>query len=393
MFPEYYEFQNAVKICSGLHALDRLSYELHSLDAKAPLVLSDATLRRIGLLDQLLTAMPDIHPACVYTDIPADSGIHVVDHIAKLYREHDCDSIVAAGGGSVLDTAKGVALLIAHDAHHIRTLMGCDTLSRGRHVPYIAVPTTAGTGSEVTAVAVVSDPVHHVKLEYISDHLMPDTAILDSRMTQSLPGRITASTGMDALCHAIEAYTSTQKNPLSDSYAITAIRLIMGNLERTVRHPGDRQARLAMANASMLAGSAFSNSMVGGVHAIGHALGGICHVPHGDAMAILLPYVMRFNEDVLSDLYGELLLHLAGPEVYAATSADCRAREAIRCIRRLERRLHRLCGLPLYLKDTGRVEAEELPRIAAAAVNDGAVIANPKALREKDALNILMHAY
>ena len=126
-----------------------------------------------------------------------------------------------------------------------------------------------------------SDPVHQVKLEYISTHLMPDVAILDVRMTQSLPPRITASTGMDALCHAIEAFSSTQKNPLSDAYAIASIRLIMENLEKAVRHPHDKQTRLAMANASLLAGSAFSNSMVGGVHAIGHAIGGLCHVAHG----------------------------------------------------------------------------------------------------------------
>lgn len=393
MLPAYYEFQNAVKICSGLLALDRLSYELHSLHAKAPLVLSDATLRKLGLLDHVLSAMPDITPACVYTDIPADSGVSVVDHIAQLYRENECDSIVAAGGGSVLDTAKGVALLIAQGASHIKSLMGCDTLDRGHRVPYIAIPTTAGTGSEVTAVAVVSDPVHQVKLEYISTHLMPDVAILDVRMTQSLPPRITASTGMDALCHAIEAFSSTQNNPLSDAYAIASIRLIMENLEKAVRHPHDKQARLAMANASLLAGSAFSNSMVGGVHAIGHATGGLCHVAHGDAMAILLPYVMRFNEDCLQDIYSELLLYLGGPELYSQTAPARRAREAIHCVRRLAKRLNQISGLPLRLQDTGRVKAEDLPLIAEAAVNDGAMIANRKAITQKDALKILMHAY
>lgn len=393
MLPQYFEFQNAVKICSGLLALDRLSYELRSLGAKAPLVLSDATLRKLGLLDRVLSSMSDIPPTCVYTEIPADSGTEIVDHIARLYRENECDSIVAAGGGSVLDTAKGVALLIAHDASHIKSLMGCDTLDRGRRVPYIAIPTTAGTGSEVTAVAVVSDSVHQVKLEYISTHLMPDVAILDPRMTQSLPPRITASTGMDALCHAVEAFSSTQKNPLSDAYAIAAIRLIMENLEQATRHPNDKQARLAMANASLLAGSAFSNSMVGGVHAIGHAAGGLCHVAHGDAMAILLPYVMRYNEDCLREIYGELLLYLGGAELYAATPKERRPREAIHVIRRLAKRLNRYCGLPLRLQDTGRVQAEDLPLIAQAAVNDGAMIANIKPISQKDALKILMHAY
>ena len=198
---------------------------------------------------------------------------------------------------------------------------------------------------------------------------------------------------MDALCHAIEAFSSTQKNPLSDAYAIASIRLIMENLEKAVRHPHDKQARLAMANASLLAGSAFSNSMVGGVHAIGHATGGLCHVAHGDAMAILLPYVMRFNEDCLQDIYSELLLYLGGPELYSQTAPARRAREAIHCVRRLAKRLNRISGLPLRLQDTGRVKAEDLPLIAEAAVNDGAMIANRKAITQKDALKILMHAY
>ena len=178
----------------------------------------------------------------------------------------------------------------------------------------MAVPTTAGTGSEATLVAVVANPALQVKMEFLSYHLLPDVAVLDPRMTETLPPRITASTGFDALVHAIEAATCLQRNPVSDSFAERAIRQITQSLPRAVKNGRDRRARMAMANGSLLAGAAFSNSMVGLVHAIGHALGGVCHVAHGDAMTILLPAVMQYNLDKCRERYGELLLHVAGPE-------------------------------------------------------------------------------
>ena len=205
--------------------------------------------------------------------MPADSSVDTVNQIAKLYRDQGCDGIVALGGGSVLDTAKGVKLLIGQRADDILGLMGCENLPRGERVAFIAVPTTAGTGSECTPVAV---------------------AFLDPRMTQSLPPRVTAATGLDALCHAIEACTCDQHNPLSDAFAFAAMRIIVEKLPIAVsRNASD--VRTDMAVAACMAGAAFGNSMVGAVHAIGHALGGVCHIAHGEAMAILMPHVMAFN--------------------------------------------------------------------------------------------------
>lgn len=388
----YFEFTNPTKLCSGKGAVDNLAYELQILGVQHPMILSDAVLEKIGTLRVVLQALGDRKIGRIFTDIPRDSSVEVVNRIAQEYRDYGCDGIVALGGGSVLDTAKGVRLLIGQGSDNLLDLMGCECLPQGEHIPFLAIPTTAGTGSEATAVAVIRNTERNIKMEYISQQLMPDVAILDARMTQTLPPRITASTGMDTLCHAIEAYSCMQKNPLSDAYAVAAIELVRGNLMKAVCCGHSRKARLAMANASFLAGAAFSNSMVGVVHAVGHALGGVCHIAHGDAMNILLPAGMIFNRKVCREEYAGLLLYLAGPEVYVQTPKEKRADRAITEVLRLRRRLHQLTGLPLTLKEAG-VDPAKFPEVAGVALNDGAVIVNPRQVTYESVIRILEMCY
>lgn len=392
MLPLYYEYHNPVKILSGEAALENIPYELHALDAHAPLLLSDQGLQKIGAVDTVLRAIAPVVPKAVFTDIPADSSVAVVNRIAAYYQEQGCDSILAVGGGSVIDTAKGVRMVIAQSTDDIEALMGCEVLTAGRHIPFLAVPTTAGTGSEVTPVAVISNPEKQVKQEYISAHLLPDAAILDLRMTMTLPPRVTASTGIDALCHAIESFTCLQKNPMSDAYAAGAIPMILRSLPIAISHPGDKGARMAMANASLMAGTAFGNSMVGLVHAIGHALGGVCHVAHGDAMSILLPHVMAYNLDKCRERYSALLLHLSGPEVYCSTPAGQRAEKAVDVVTQFVASFAP-CGLPMTLRDTGRVEPAQFRQVAETAISDGAILVNPKAAGIPEIMNILKEAF
>lgn len=393
MLPVYYEYHNPVKILSGEGALENIPYELGVLEAKAPLLLSDAGLVKVGAVDLVLRHMKPAVPKAVFTEIPPDSSVAVVNQIARFFTESGCDSILAVGGGSVIDTAKGVRMVISQGAADLEALMGCEVLTAGRHIPFVAVPTTAGTGSECTPVAVISNPEKRVKQEYISAHLLPDAAILDLRMTATLPPRVTASTGVDALCHAIEAYTCLQKNPMSDAYAVAAMGLIWENLPVAVEKPRDKQARMAMANASLMAGTSFGNSMVGLVHAIGHSLGGICHVAHGDAMSILLPHVMAYNLDACRDSYGKLLLHLAGPEVYTATPASQRGEKAVALVRDFIAAFHDACGLPVTLRETGKVSEDQLEAVARSAINDGAIIVNPKAAGVPEIVEILKKAW
>lgn len=388
----YFEFTNPTKLCSGKDAVSNLAYELEILGAHHPMVLSDAMLEKIGTLKLVTDALGDMKIGRIFTDIPRDSSVDTVNRIAGEYRDFGCDAIVAVGGGSVLDTAKGVRLLIGQEADDLLDLMGCECIPKGKYVPFIAIPTTAGTGSEATAVAVIKNDALNIKMEFISQQLLPDTAILDPRMTTTLPPRITASTGMDTLCHAIEAYSCLQKNPVSDAYATAAIDLVRKNLIRAVMFGNSKKARMAMANASFLAGAAFSNSMVGVVHAIGHALGGVCHVPHGDAMNILLPVGMMFNRRVCREEYGKLLFYLAGPEIYEKTPKAKRGDRAIAEVVQLRKKLHRMTGLPVTLKEAG-VDPAMFPEVAKAALNDGAVIVNPRQVTYEAVIRILEVAY
>lgn len=394
MMPRYFEFYNPVKILSGQQALEQLGFELEQLNVRRPMLLTNSLLTQVGLTGILQAALASagISFATVYEEIPPDSSIQVVNDAGRLFRAHDCDGIIALGGGSVIDTAKGLQILISQGAEDIMAYMGADILPAGKRLPFIVVPTTAGTGSEATLVAVIAQPERQIKMEFISHHLLPDLAVLDPRMTSSLPPRMTAATGMDALVHAIEGYTCIQRNPLSDAYAWGAIELIRDHLPRAVANGQDLEARMAMANASLMAGIAFSNSMVGLVHAIGHACGGVSKVAHGEAMTILLPHVMRYNLDLLGGRYGRLLLALAGPEVYATTPSAERGARTIAAVKELTVHLNQVCGLPMLLRDVGVAEAD-LPTIAKTAINDGALLLNPKEAGLAEVTLILQQAY
>lgn len=390
MKPSYFEYQNAVKLLCGQYALERIADELRRLNASKPLLLSDAVLTKIGVAAQVCDAMAaegrPVH--LLFSDIPVDSSLDVVNRIAGLYREAGCDSIVAVGGGSVIDTAKGVRLVLSQDKDDILALSGVENLTLGRHIPFIVAPTTAGTGSECTGVAVIRNDAQGVKMEFLSPFVEPDVAVLDVRMTLRLPARATAGTGMDALVHAIEACTCLQNNPLSYAHGVSAIRLITANLIEATRNGSNAEARLAMALAATQAGIAFSNSMVGAVHAIGHALGGVCHVPHAEAMNILLPHVMRFNLSHAAASYAELLPYVIGWENAAAVPADKRAERLIAEVERLAETLQQLSGLPRRLSEVGVQEAMFAP-IAEGAVNDGALIVNPRSMDEEQVISLL----
>ena len=394
MIPDYYEFQNATKILSGKLAINNIPAELKFLNAQSPLLISDEILNKIGTVKKVKDAINTdnkIKVKAEYTQVPPDSDLKVVNKIAKIYKEQKCDSIVAVGGGSVIDTAKGVRMLLSQNKEDINELMGNEILNYGKHIPFIVVPTTSGTGSEVTIVAVIEDKIKNLKMEFISYFLLPDVAVLDPEMTMTLPKKATASTGIDALCHAIEAYTCIQKNPLSDAYAISVIKIIMDNIEIAVKNGENKKARLSMANASLMAGISFSNSMVGLVHAIGHSIGAVSKVPHGDAISILLPYVMEYNFDVVKEEYAKIALYTI-PEECINKSEEERAVLLIGKVKSLIKKLNEETGLPKRLKDV-KINKNDFEKIAQTSINDGAIIVNSKKADIIDIINILEKAY
>ena len=392
--PSYFEFVNSAKLLCGDYAMENIPSEMRLLGSSRPIILSDATLEKIGSVRILTDALSKggMKASAIYTDIPLDSSIEKVNEISRIYRENNADGIIALGGGSVIDTAKGLRMLISQGGKNILNYVGSEMLGRGQSVPFAAIPTTSGTGSEATSVAVIKDGERKVKLEFISSFLLPDIAVLDVRALESMPARITALTGLDALTHAIEAYSCLQKNPISQCYALTAIKLIMENLENAVRKPKDKDARIAMAIASYIAGASFSNSMVGIVHAIGHSVGGVCSVAHGEAMTILLPICMRYNKDYADSDYSDLLLYLSNADVYASTRKEDRAEKAIDVVVSFIERIKAIAPISTKLSERG-VKRSDFDEIAKRALNDGALIVNPRNADKDDILKILEDAF
>jgi alcohol dehydrogenase len=388
-----FEFYSPLKIVSGRGALENTGFELEQQGCSRPMLLSEPGIVSAGLVKKFKSAFRDgrFELAAEYYDIPQDSALDVVNKIAALFREKSCDSLIALGGGSVIDTAKGVNILLSEGAEDIASLMGAELLKKPMK-PLIAIPTTAGTGSEATLVAVIADRERQIKMPFTSYRLIPDVAILDPRMTMSLPPLLTAITGMDALTHAIEAYTCLQKNPVSDAFAFQAVKMISQALPQIVSDGENEALRMTMANAALMAGIAFSNSMVGIVHSMGHAAGSVAGVPHGLAMSILLPYGMEYNFDFSKEHYAELLLPLGGAERYAATPPEERAGEAIAVVYELRQTLHNKTGMVLNLKDAGVAEAQ-LAEIAKKSLNDGSLIFNPREAHEAAILNLLRQAW
>ena len=393
MLPRYYEFFNPVKIISGLKALDNVPFELQQLGARRPMLITDPGVSKAGLLNTVLRAFADseLHLGVVFDEVPPDSSLTTVKRAAELYHEHGCDALLAVGGGSVIDTAKAMNICITHNTSDLRHFAGANRLTSPLQ-PLLVVPTTAGTGSEVTSVALVYDDQRQVKMIFTSPHLLPRLAVLDPRMIQTLPPLATAATGMDALSHTMEAFTCIQKNPLSDAYAWAAVELIAGNLLASVRQGKDTRYRLAMANAATMAGIAFSNSMVGLVHSLGHAAGSVCRLPHGVVMSIFLPLVLEFNLPQIKAELGRLLLPLGGLEACASTEPEQRAQRVIDTVRDLQEQLSALCRLPRTLEEAGATR-DRLGAIARKAMDDGSLVFNPREVAFDEALGLVKKAF
>jgi alcohol dehydrogenase len=394
MAKPYYEFFCPVKVIAGNAALEHIPFELATLGAKRPMIITDKGVRGNKLLAPIEAAFEstDAVIGCIFDDVPPDSSLDTVRHAAALYRENQCDAIIAVGGGSVIDTSKATNILVSEGGDDLLQYSGAHNLPKPLK-PFFVIPTTSGTGSEVTMVAVVSDTAKNVKMAFASYYLMPHAAILDPRMTLTLPPHLTAMTAMDALTHAIEAYTCMAANPISDAYATAAIKKISTNLFNVLDNLNDSQGRLELAQASTMAGIAFSNSMVGLVHSLGHALGAVAHLPHGLCMNLFLPYVLEYNKEVNGDKIADLLLPLAGADIYAQTPAHLRADKAITTIQAMRDRLFSLTKLPRTLQETGKVTEAQLDEVAEKALNDGSIIYNPKEASFEDLRSILQKAW
>ena len=347
------------------------------------LVVTDAGFLQTGLLDAPITSLEkhDLQVS-IFSDVVADPPEAVILDAAATARTLRVDLVIGFGGGSSMDVAKLIAALVA-SAQPLSTMYGVNNIKGGR-LPLVQIPTTAGTGSEVTPISIVTTG-ETTKMGVVSPVLYADLAVLDAELTTGLPAKVTAATGIDAMVHAIEAYTSKiRKNPLSDALARQALSLLYGNIRIACTDGQNMAARQAMLLGAMLAGQAFANAPVAAVHALAYPIGGIFHVPHGLSNALVLPAVLRYNAPAASIHYAELA-ELIVPN--ATGDALARTHAMIETFEELAQTL----GIATRLRDVGIAETD-LSRLADDAMLQTRLLGNNPRVMTKDAAQEIYRA-
>ncbi|HWH84739.1 MAG TPA: iron-containing alcohol dehydrogenase [Burkholderiaceae bacterium] len=373
-------FNTAAQIVFGSGSVSRIGEIARTRMGRRVVFVTDPGLVSSGVVDPALASLALAGlEVRVYSDVVADPPEHVVEAAAEAAREFGAEGIIGLGGGSSMDVAKLVALL-AGGNERLAEVYGVGK-ARGPRLPLLLAPTTAGTGSEVTPISIVTTGASEKK-GVVSPTLLPDVALLDPELTWGLPPAVTAATGIDAMVHAIESYTSmnANNNPISRQLAREALRLMGGALETAVHDGRNPKAREDMMLGSMLAGQAFANSPVGAVHALAYPLGGHYHVPHGLSNALMLPHVLRFNAVSAAASYANL-----APCAFARL-ADLLPAERAAALADELAGLSARCGLPPRLRDVG-IPRDALPMLAADAMRQTRLLPNnPREVGEADAL-------
>ncbi|HMO57061.1 MAG TPA: iron-containing alcohol dehydrogenase [Roseiflexaceae bacterium] len=382
---DFFEFQLRTRIMFKAGLARDLAGEIRQLGGTRAFIVADPGISALlaPIIDGFASSVEIVG---IFTDVPANSSVPVVEQAAAQARAGAADLLITVGGGSAIDTAKAIRILLS-EGGTLHDYEGYNLLERPL-IPLIAIPTTAGTGSEVTAWAVIRDPVARQKLAFGSPFLAPDFAILDPELTRSLPPHLTAATGMDALTHAIEAFVGSNTNPLTDTLSLQAIDMIANNLRAATYSGDDLDARGAMLIASCIAGLSFSGSggSLGIVHALAHAIGGSFDLHHGTLNAILLPHGMAFNAGVAPNRFARIARTLgvnAGGRDEQSVIDDGIA--AVRAIAED-------CRLPLRLRDIELPETA-LPAIAEIAISDAAIFTNPRTATYEETLALLHTAW
>jgi choline dehydrogenase len=366
-------YETPTRLVHGIHALGSLGEEAARLGITRPLVVTDQGIVRAGILDEALAPLREagIDPV-VYDQVRANPDIALVDAGARVYRDDRCDGLVGLGGGSSMDTAKGIGVVAVHGGSILGFEYGHDPIDR-RIPPMIAVPTTAGTGSEVTLWAVITDPDRKIKFNVGgTPNIAPWVALIDPALTVNLPPSVTAGTGMDALAHAVECYTMAYHQPFTDAVALEAIDYVARWLRVAFTEPKNLDARYHMSLAAMLAGLSYGTDSAGAAHAMSQSAGGVHDVPHGDLTARLLGPVVEFNVPGAPERF-ERIARAMGKET-RGRSTGAAADLAVEEVHALTRDLE----IPT-LQGLGFGE-DEIPMLARIAFADPQTVGNPREL-------------
>ena len=381
-----YQIMLPDKIRFGVGCIDTLGNEAKELAAKRALIITDPGVYQAGLADRVKEQLSGVRLSVdVCAEAEPEPTFTRLNALAEKFRTSKYDLLVGVGGGSSLDTAKALSILLAYNGNG-QDYVGVDKIP-GYGIPVFALPTTAGTGSEITQNAIFGDPEKQLKMGMVSIYLIPRLALVDPTLTYGCPPKVTAASGLDALIHAVECYTGNKANTFSDTIALKAMELIAGNLRRAVKNGSDKEARNGMAEGSLLAGITLANAGTAAVHALAYPLGARFHVPHGVANGVLFPYVTEFNLSANLPKYA-VVARMLGVETDELSPQEA-AEKGAEAIKALAKDI----GIPLHLRDLG-VPREALEGMAVATMDVTRLLANnPKPLTLDEVRQIWQNAW
>ncbi|MHB1004170.1 MAG: iron-containing alcohol dehydrogenase [Chloroflexota bacterium] len=371
----------------GTGAVEKTGDEAVSFKAKRPIIICDPGVAKAGIAEQIqkiVLAKAGVQ-ADVYADVEPEPRVESLERCAEAVKKGGYDLLIGVGGGSSMDTTKGVSVLVGNGGS-IRDYFGTDKVPR-KGLPMILIATTSGTGAEISNNAVFLDVSQNLKIGTVSPYCLADVAIVDPMLTVSMPPSVTAATGMDALTHAIESYTAVKATPLTELWSLESIRLIAKSLRTAVNRGGDLQARYDMALGSLTAGIALANASTGAVHALAYPLGGTYHVAHGVSNALMLPYVLEYN--ALADIQKFAKVAEAMGECVDGLCPRDAAMLAVDAVRQLSEDV----GIPQRMRDVGVPEAAIEGFVPGAMGTTRLMDNNPRKLTEKDVLTIYRKAW
>lgn len=383
-----WQFKIPPKIIFGIDSSKSVGIEAKNLKHGKILIVTDKIMIEIGIFDLVKKSLEENQiKYVVYDGVSGEPTTEFVDEGLKLYKDSKCNIIIALGGGSPIDTAKAISAMTVNPGT-IFNYKGLGNIKL-RGAPLITIPTTAGTGSEVTSFTIITDSKTNVKMLIGSEHIIPNIAIVDPRLTLSSPRGLTASVGIDALTHAIEAYVSVKANPISDMFALSAIKLIPENLKIAFKDGKNLEAREMTMLGSMYAGIAFGNSSVALVHGMSRPIGAYFHVPHGVSNAALLGVVMDFSYIGDTSRYTDIAVAMGG-SIKGLSKIET-AKKAVKSVKELIKDLE----IPT-LKELG-IDKKELqklaPKMADAAIDSGSPSNNPRLASREEIVKLYMKAY
>lgn len=383
-----FQLQTPTKIVYGSDSLQKVGEVALALGRKA-LIISDQIMNNLGYLKKCESYLSEKNIKTIfYLGVHSEPTDCFVEEALQVFKTEGCDLIISIGGGSCIDTAKAVAVIATNEGE-ISEFMGGKRLVENTPIPHIAIPTTAGTGSEATDVTVITSTKNDVKMMIKQPAFMPTCAIVDSLLTKSVPKSVTAATGVDALSHAIEAYLSKKSHPLTDMFAISAMKLIINSIKTAYDDGDNYKAREDMALGSLQAGIAFSNASVALVHGMSRPIGALFHVPHGVSNAMLLPAVLEYSQDSCVDRLATI------GKLFVGSEKDLSNEESAKLAVSSVKELCSYLNIP-NLKDWGIKEDifnQVLSKMASDAINSGSPANNPKVPTELEIIELYKNCY